>query len=259
VTTADPPVASLLLAQLSGLSRTAVKDAMVKGAAWLRRGGRERRLRRATTELKAGDILALYYDPRLLGLEPPPATCLADRGTYSVWRKPAGLLAQGTRYGDHASLLRQAELAFRPERPALLVHRIDREASGLMLVAHTASAARALGLAMQAPETEKAYRAEVSGVVAPAGSTGRIDLPLDGKPALTEYRVEGYEPDTDTTQLAVRIRTGRLHQIRRHLAAIGHPVLGDPRYRGRPDPRGLRLEAVRLSFQEKGGQTTLSL
>jgi tRNA pseudouridine32 synthase/23S rRNA pseudouridine746 synthase len=250
----DPLRASELLVGLSGLSRTAVKDAMVKGAVWLRRpgsAGGERRLRRASAELRPGDTVAIYYDPEILRREPPTATCVEDRGAYSVWNKPAGLLAQGTRFGDHASLLRQAEKAFGRPRPVFLVHRLDREASGLMVIAHTPAAARELSRALSAADTEKRYRAEVRGdLAATHGQEGRIDLPLDEKPATTAYRVVAYDPTTDASRLEAWIRTGRLHQIRRHLAATGHPVLGDPRYGlGNADPRGLQLVAVRLAFR----------
>jgi len=250
----DSGPASELLARLSGLSRSAGKDAMVKGAVWLRRPGApggERRLRRASAELKPGDRVTLCYDPTVLAVVPPAATLLADRGAYTVWRKPAGLLAQGTRFGDHASLLRQAEKTGGRQRPVYPVHRLDREVSGVMLVAHTPAAARGLSAVLQAEATEKVYRAEVRGdVAAGRGPVGRIDLALDGRPALTEYRVEHYDPTRDASVVEVRIHSGRLHQIRRHLAAIGHPVLGDPRYgRGNADPRGLQLVASRLAFR----------
>ena len=250
----DPLRASELLAGLSGLSRAAVKDAMLKGAVWWRRpgsAGGKKRLRRASAELRPGDAIALYYDPDILRREPPAATCLEDRGAYSVWHKPAGLLAQGTRFGDHASLLRQAEKGFGRPRPVYLVHRIDREAAGLMLIAHTPATARDLSRALAAADTEKRYRAEVRGdMAATHGRGGRIDLPLDDKPATTTYRVVSYDPATNASVLDVWIGTGRLHQIRRHLAAVGHPVLGDPRYgRGNADPRGLRLAAVRLALR----------
>jgi tRNA pseudouridine32 synthase/23S rRNA pseudouridine746 synthase len=227
---------------------------MEKGAVWLHRpgaAGGERRLRRASAELRPGDRIALYYDAEILARPSPRAELVADRGEYSVWLKPAGLLAHGTRFGDHASLLRQVEKASGRPRPVFPVHRLDREASGLMVVAHTPAAARALSRAIAAPETEKRYRAEVRGDLAGThGREGRIDLPIDGRPASTEYRVRAYDPAADASVVEVRIRTGRQHQIRRHLAALGHPVLGDPRYgRGNADPRGLQLAAVGLAFR----------
>ena len=250
----EEAAASELLARLCGLSRSAVKDAMVKGAVWLRRPGTpggERRLRRATTELKPGDHITLCHDPAIRCVVPPDATLLEDRGDYTVWLKPAGLLAQGTRFGDHASLLRQAEKAGGRPRPVFPVHRLDREVTGIMVVAHTPAAARRLAATLQAEDTEKTYRAEVRGdLAARHGTIGRIDLPLDGRTALTEYRVERYDRARDASVVQIRIRTGRTHQIRRHLAALGHPVLGDPRYgRGNADPRGLQLVAAGLTFR----------
>jgi tRNA pseudouridine32 synthase/23S rRNA pseudouridine746 synthase len=77
-----------------------------------------------------------------------------------------------------------------------------------------------------------------------------IDAPLDGKPARTDYRVVHYDSERDCARLDVRIATGRLHQIRRHMESIGHPVLGDPRYgRGNKNEEGLQLAAVGLRFR----------
>lgn len=70
----------------------------------------------------------------------------------------------------------------------------------------------------------------VRGNPGPADQSGVIELSLDGKPAQTEYRMRSYDPDTDTARLDVVMKTGRLHQIRRHLDMIGDSVMGDPRY-----------------------------
>jgi len=79
---------------------------------------------------------------------------------------------------------------------------------------------------------------------------GEIDQPLDGKGAKTRYRVISCHPETNTAVLEVEIETGRLHQICRHLAAIGHPVMGDPKYgTGNRDGRPLRLCACELSWR----------
>ena len=119
-------------------------DAMIKGAVRAKgKKGGMRRLRRAKTVLKAGDKIEFYYDEKLLSLSPQSSVCLDDRIHYTVWYKPPGLLAQGTAFGDHCSLARQAELLF-PSRPSFLVHRLDREAEGLMLLAHSRAAAAKL-------------------------------------------------------------------------------------------------------------------
>jgi tRNA pseudouridine32 synthase/23S rRNA pseudouridine746 synthase len=245
----DPHVACDFIAQYAELSKSRVKDAMNKGAVWLTRAGRGRqRLRRATAELKNGDRVELFYDEQILSRIPPPCPLLLDREQYSAWNKPAGMLAQGTEFGDHNSVLRIVGQYFKPPRPVFLVHRLDREASGAMLVAHSSDAAARLSKLFQGNEIEKRYAVIVRGRLEP--ESGTIDAPLDGKPARTEYRVARYDAEHDCTHVDVRIATGRLHQIRRHFDAIGHPVLGDPRYgTGNKNEAGLQLVAAGLRFR----------
>ena len=223
---------------------------MNKGAAWLKpEGGKRQRIRRATARLHVGDRLELFYDDDLLALVPPQANCLSDQQYYSVWNKPAGLLSQGNNYGDHCCLMRQAEIFFRPRRKVFLVHRLDREASGIMVLAHSKTAAAKLSHLFQKNRITKIYRAEVLGNLTPEKQSNRIDSPLDGKPAITDYEVEAYEPDKNTSTVRVSTRTGRYHQIRRHFEQIGHPVMGDPRYgRGNKNSDGMKLTAVALQF-----------
>jgi len=237
------------LAANTGLSKARIKDAMNKGACWLARRGQSRlRLRKATYLLKKGDVLELHYDPKVLSMESPPASCLKDYGHYSLWFKPANLLTQGTDFGDHGSLLRQAETFFNPRREAYPVHRLDREASGLILVAHSRQAAGKLSGLFADHQVVKRYRVEVLGL--PEKTDGLIDEPLDGKEARTRYHVLAHHPETGTSILLVEIETGRLHQIRRHLAAAGHPVMGDPRYgSGNKDGNPLRLTACELQWR----------
>ncbi len=237
------------LAEHSGLSKGRVKDAMSKGAVWLaKKGGKRRRLRRATTALETGDRIEFYYDEALLALKPAAARCVDDRVRYSVWVKPAGLLAQGTDYGDHCALMRVAESHFRPVRPVFLVHRLDREAAGLMLIAHDRQAAAQLSALFSDSRIDKRYRIKVRGAV--REKQGEIKLPLDGKSALTRYTVVDYDAAADAATLDVAIETGRLHQIRRHFAMIGHPVLGDPKYgAGNKNSEGMQLTAVGLRFR----------
>lgn len=246
----EPTVAADLLATWSGLSKSAVKDAMVKGAVWVRKGGRGKnsRLRRATAALKSGDQLEFYYDRELLSRKAPLGRCIDDRGRYSVWYKPAGLLAQGTEYGDHCALQRQVEIDLRP-RNAFLVHRLDREASGLMVFAHDGDAAAKLSALFAGDGVEKQYRVQVRGIPGAVGTSAVIDEPLDGKTARSEYRVMACDAEADTATLAVTIHTGRLHQIRRHLLSIGHPVIGDPRYGHGNKAEGMRLVACKLAFR----------
>lgn len=237
------------LAKHTGLSKGKVKDAMAKGAVWLsKKSGKRRHLRRATTPLGSGDTLEFYYDEDLLAIKPPAAHCLDDRQRYSAWFKPAGLMAQGTDYGDHCALLRQVEIYFRPHRPVFLVHRLDREAAGLMLIAHDSQAAAFLSALFRDNRISKRYEVRVRGDI--KEWQGEINLPLDGKRAVTRYNVMDYAAAADVATVAVTIETGRLHQIRRHLAMIGHPVLGDPKYgAGNKNSEGMQLAAVGLRFR----------
>jgi len=251
VTAGDPPGAAEVLAKATGLSKGAVKDAMRKGAVHVGRSGRApNRLRRETATVRPGDVLEIHYDPALLALVPPAARLVRDAVRWSAWVKPAGLLSQGTEFGDHASLLRQVEKTL--ERPVFLVHRLDREVEGLVLVAHDPEAAAALSALLREAKVVKRYRAEVVGdVEAGRGREGTIELPVEGKPARTSFRVLSRDAERDTTTLELTIDTGRHHQIRRHLEAIGHPVLGDPRYgAGNKNRDGMRLAAVYLAFRE---------
>lgn len=249
VDAATPQTCCDYLAEHAGLSKGKVKDAMAKGAVWLGRpGGKRRRLRRATAALQPGDVLEFYYDEALLRSAPPTARCVDDQRRYSVWFKPAGLMAQGTEYGDHCALLRQVEGHFHRRRPVFLVHRLDREAAGLMLIAHDGEAAARLSALFRDKHIAKHYRVRVRGEV--KQSRGEIDLPLDGKPALTRYTLADYDSAADVTTLEVSIATGRLHQIRRHFAMIGHGVMGDPQYgTGNKNRDGMQLAAVGLRFR----------
>ena len=245
----DVGTACDLIAARAGLAKSRVKDAMCKGAVWLtgKRGGRKR-LRKATAQPLPGEVLDLYYDARLLAVKPPVAQCLHDAAQYSVWLKPAGLLAQGTDYGDHCSLIRQVEVHFRLKRPVLPVHRLDREAAGLMILAHSKTAAAKLSKLLQDNAIDKQYRVTVVGC--PSPEQGVIELPLDGKPAITQYTLTSHDSASDTSVVEITLKTGRLHQIRRHFAMLGHPVLGDPKYGvGNKNSTGMELVAHRLAFR----------
>ncbi len=260
VVAGDTPGAADVLARVSGLSKGVVKDAMRKGAVHVGRAGRTpNRLRRETATVRPGDVLEIHYDAALLALVPPEARLVRDAVRWSAWDKPAGLLTQGTPFGDHATLLRQAEKAL--GRPALPVHRLDREVSGLVLVAHDERAAAALSALFREGRVVKRYRAEVLGDVAFAlGREGVVETPLDGKNARTLWRVVSHDAERGATTLDVTIETGRQHQIRRHLESIGHPVLGDPRYgAGNKNRDGMRLAAVFLAFAEPFTGETVEL
>lgn len=241
--------AGACLCAATGLSRGRVKLAMKQGAVWLRQGKRRVRIRHAKRTIQPGETLEIYYDAALLTATPPEAWCLKDGEHYSIWFKPAGLLTQGSLYGDHFSLERRAELHFAGVRQIHPVHRLDRETAGLVILAHGKKSAAALSALFREGRIEKIYRAELLGDVAASGKGPFITAPLDDKEAKTEFFVEGVDLEKGISTVLVRLHTGRMHQIRRHFDMIGHPVMGDPRYgKGNKNRFGLRLAAVRLSF-----------
>jgi len=165
--------------------------------------------------------------------------------------KPAGLVVHpGAGHPDgtlvNGLLARFPELAGvgEPHRPGI-VHRLDVGTSGLLVVARSAEAYTALVDALAAHRVERTYRTLAWGV--PENPAGLIDAPIgrdhrdptrmavvvDGRPARTEYRVlRAFDRPADLSALRCHLQTGRTHQIRVHLAAIGHPVVGDGAYGG---------------------------
>jgi tRNA pseudouridine32 synthase/23S rRNA pseudouridine746 synthase len=230
LTVEAPAVACQLLADTSGLPKERIKHAMVKGAVWLKRPGtKERRLRKAKFKLQPDDYLQLFYDPNALAQTPPEPAIIAEHKDYSVWFKPPWLFSQGTRYGDHCSLLRLAEKSKR-DIDFKLVHRLDREASGLIVLAHNRNAAMLLSKLFQEDKIEKRYFAEVHGHPQISAKGLQLTSPLDDKSAHTEIRTAYPGKTEQNTLLDIQLHTGRLHQIRRHLADFGYPVIGDPKY-----------------------------
>lgn len=241
----DSPITAVdALATASGLPKQRIKDAMAKGACWWIQKGKQVRLRKAKRDLKPGTRVQLFYDDQVLARKPNQPRLLVDMGRYSVWFKPHGLLSQGSQWGDHCSLLRLAEVQL--ARPCFLVHRLDADAAGLMLIAHDGKAAAALSALFAGRTMTKVYQARVVGIL--NVQRRRIETPIDGKASTSVVTTLDADCDTNTTLLEVTIETGRKHQIRRHLAALGHPILGDRLY-GQPDACGLQLTAIRLAFK----------
>ena len=131
-----------------------------------------------------------------------------------------------------------------------LLHRLDREASGLVLIGHTKAAATAFSKLIAAHQLTKTYLVQVKGQLSPALlAAAEISLPLDGKACLTRFALRYYDAATDTSWLEIDLISGRKHQIRRHFAAIDHPVMGDPRYgEGNKNQSGLALQASAIAF-----------
>jgi tRNA pseudouridine32 synthase/23S rRNA pseudouridine746 synthase len=240
--------AATLLAEASGLSKSRVKQAMQKGAVWLTNQRGTRRLRRMDRVMKAGDKLFLYYNEKILLKQVDPPQLIADEGSYSVWYKPYGMLSQGSKWGDHFAINRWVEHHLVPQRPSFVVHRLDRAATGLILIAHKKKMAAALSKLFQERALEKRYQVIVLGRFPEQESPMTIDSDLDNRSALTYVHNIKYDSIKDRSLLGVCIETGRKHQIRRHLSSIGFPVVGDRMYGQGPDTEDLQLTACYLSF-----------
>ncbi|MBL8351156.1 MAG: RluA family pseudouridine synthase [Burkholderiaceae bacterium] len=182
----------------------------------------------------------------LLGVSPeraiplPLAIVHADH-TLVVADKPAGLLCVPGRGPERADCLARRVQQRWPD--ALVVHRLDMATSGLVVFGRGAAMQRALSIAFAERRVDKGYEAVVAGL--PADDAGEIDLPLAadwpnrprqqvdrvaGKPSLTRWRVLQRDPQRGNSRLDLTPVTGRSHQLRLHLAAIGHPILGDELY-----------------------------
>ena len=235
-----------LLAENAPVSKQKIKKAMQNGAAWLESSNGIHRLRRAKKQLGENDTVHLYYDAAIQGSAPAAAELIADEGEYSIWHKPYGMYSQGSKWGDHCTIYRWAEQHSKPQRPAFTVHRLDRAASGLMILAHTKKMAQVFSEMFKNRKIHKQYRASV------VGGLGGIELPhtiettIDDKPAVSTI-VSLQEQDRNTT-VTIEIETGRKHQIRRHLSGMGFPIIGDRLYGSDESEDNLKLQAVTLEF-----------
>lgn len=183
-----------------------------------------------------------------------------------VLNKPSGLLSVPGKGPDLADCLKARVQSVFPG--ALIVHRLDRDTSGVFVMAMNAGAQRHMGLQFERRHLVKTYQAIVAGRLEP--DEGEIDLPLvadwpnrplqkvchdTGKPALTRWRV--ISRSEATTRLELLPHTGRSHQLRVHLKEAGHPILGDPLYGDPAKASRLLLHAHTLVLRHPtGGQKT---
>ena len=244
--------------------------------------GRRLRAWLVAGRVRVGDTIV--RDPRTpvaaadrvtLGSAPPPALAPPLRLVHEdesllVIEKPPGLLTIGTEHERERTAYRMVWAYLkgaRPPRRPFIVHRLDRETSGLLVIAKTPETKQYLQAQFYSGTAERRYVAIVEGVVTENEGTLRDVLleerslrvrPADpsrpppkgrrARVAITRYRV--IERRADVTRVALRLGTGRRHQIRVQMAKLGHPVVGDSRHGARRDPlRRLCLHATRLGFR----------
>lgn len=175
-----------------------------------------------------------------------------------VLNKPPGLLAVPGRGADKQDCLSRRVQSLYPD--ALIVHRLDMATSGLMLMGRGIAMQRALSQLFERREVHKRYLAVVDGRLEPApepGGWGLIDLPIavdwprrplriidaaSGKPSQTRWRSVAFDEAANSTRVELEPVTGRSHQLRVHLQALGHPILGDALYA----PKAVQARAARL-------------
>ncbi|MFI5444901.1 RluA family pseudouridine synthase [Polaromonas sp. UC242_47] len=181
------------------------------------------------------------------GATPEGVQVLHADDSLLVLNKPAGLLSVPGKGEDKQDCLSTRVQQLYPD--ALVVHRLDMATSGLLLMARSRAAQRSLSQAFAERQVHKAYEAVVQGQLAPPEPSddgwGLIDLPivvdwprrplrvidaLLGKPSKTRWRIQHYDAAADHTRLRLEPVTGRSHQLRVHLQALGHPILGDQLY-----------------------------
>ena len=251
------------IARVTGASRGQVADAIRAGRVRLNGVAPKQ-----ATPVAAGDVLEFAIQERLK-LDAKPEDIALDivfeDEVLLVVDKPAGMVthpAHGARDGTlvNALLAHAQNLPGDPLRPGL-VHRLDRDTSGLLVVAKTEAALAALGKSMMRRQIGRTYLGLVQGI--PTHPKGTIDGALgrdphnrlkhairaDGKPAVTHYEVR--ERFRDSVECMFVLETGRTHQIRVHMMALGYPIFNDPVY-GKIDARvdlpGQALHAWRLTF-----------
>ena len=256
------------VALITGWTRAAVQTLIDEGAVLV-----DGRAVPKSHRLETGAVIELLREP---SAETPPAADAtvavdvrhADEDVIVV-NKPAGLVVHPGAGNDDGTLVNGLLARFPelgevgdPMRPGI-VHRLDRDTSGLLVVARSAPAYDALVAALANHEVEREYIALVWGHL--ASPRGLIDAPIgrsearrtrmavreSGKAARTEYHVEEEFNDPLCSLLTCRLETGRTHQIRVHLSAIGHSVVGDATYGGARDSLPLGrpfLHATRIAF-----------
>jgi len=230
------------------LSKQQIKKVMQNGAVWHESKYGINRIRRAKKIVNEGELLHIYYDAAIQDSAPAEAKLISDETEYSIWNKPSGMYSQGTKWGDHGTIYRWAEQYLLPQRPAFIVHRLDKAANGLIIIAHKKKIAAKFSRMFELHEINKKYRAVVEGLIEDITLPYEIKNELDGKVAISEILAISRDSNNQQTIVEIKIKTGRKHQIRRHLSGMGYPIVGDRLYGSNNTDLNLQLSSVELEF-----------
>ncbi len=214
------------------------------------------------TLLSAGDSISLKESGQVmehLNRPLPPIDLLWQDDRLLAINKPAGLaMHPAAEVDENLADIASAWLEKKANYPvrAYPVNRLDRGTSGVVLLATSSSNAGILGRQVKEEGLDKVYLTVVEGILE---GEGEINQPLDGKESISRYRC--LSVGENCSFLQVEPVTGRTHQIRRHLSAIGHPVLGDKRYDAQPLATlpGIALHSFRTRLQHPTPETQLTL
>lgn len=192
-----------------------------------------------------------------------PLEILYEDSRFMALNKPAGLLSIPAERGNEPSLLLRLAQRF-PRQRFLVVHRIDRQTSGILLFARDENAHRLANGWFSNHGVTKEYLALAQGD--PRLPAFRVNRAIEGKPSLSQIQISErfLHPEHPAFLARVRIATGRKHQIRLHLEAEGFPILGDTRYSGVLEFRGIRfprfaLHAERLVLPKEGDAPSVEI
>lgn len=251
-------------AALAGLSRSAARSLFAAGRVTV-----DGIVVSPSDAVRSGSVVSVEMGEPEPGLVPDagvPFSIIYEDDAVMVVDKPAGVVVHPGA-GTVSATLAAGLIAARPALASIdrwgLVHRLDKDTSGLLVVAKSAHAQQTLQEALRARQVHRGYLALVEGVF--DNATGTIEAPIgrdpshptrmtvlrDGRPARTHYRRLATWGEAGVTLLDVELESGRTHQIRVHLGAIGHPVVGDRTYGrsgGPGDPGRTWLHAIVLTF-----------
>ncbi|OUR96802.1 hypothetical protein A9Q84_10705 [Halobacteriovorax marinus] len=229
-----------LIEKLSPLSKSVIKKLMVFGAVYQTINTKRKRVRKAKSIQKAGNIIECYYDPKIDLNEAFEFKNLYETRNYGVYLKPAGALTEGTTFGDQTSLFRHVE---KHKKFANIVNRLDRETEGLVVIAYNPKTQN-LFQEMWRDKVTKKYQAIVLGEM---DGSGEFTNEINKKFTKTEYQC--LEFNGNKTMVDISLKTERKNQIRIHFADAGHPVIGDPIYGEKnKNKEGLKLVSYSLEF-----------